>query len=39
VGRTELLETGDDPLGKFAALRSLLLNLIEKAIQFCVDLK
>ena len=39
VGRTELLETGDDLLGRFAALCSLLLYLIEKAIQFCVDLK
>jgi hypothetical protein len=39
VGRTELLETGDNLLGRFDALCSLLLNLIEKAIQFCVDLK
>ena len=39
VSRTELLETGDDFLGRFAALCSLLLDLIEKAIQLRVDLK
>ena len=35
----ELLETGDDLLGGLDALCSLLLDLIEQAVQFCVDFK
>jgi hypothetical protein len=36
---TETLETGDEFFGRFAALSGLLLNFIEQAVQFRVDLK
>ena len=39
VGRAEFLKTGDEFPSVFAALCSLLLDLIEEAVQFCIDLK
>ncbi len=39
VSRTELLKAGGEFFGWLAALCSLLLDFIEKTVQFCVDLK